>query len=270
MKIFLVLLIVAAASGIKIECEFKYRGWGPVGSLYTCNVISIDFSDDVPHVTGYTGTHMSGRSASDVGGVWFYPICVQTPLTAMPERLSNFFPNIVGLYFYKCAINTLNGEELKDYPNLQFWGHNQSNLTQIPGNFFALTPSLKYLEMYSNQIKHVGGGLLDHLHNLGTAAMHNNVCVNKWAKNSTEVLELIQILRENCKDIELETTTNGPGCIIGNFEEKFQEKIESLEEINRNLSANNEALERTVGTQAAMLAELELKVINLSSKPCEC
>jgi hypothetical protein len=72
MKIFLFLLLVSSASGIYITCRFNnYFDWPVLGEVYTCIVLSTDFSDNSPHITGVGGTHLSGKSNADVKMITF-------------------------------------------------------------------------------------------------------------------------------------------------------------------------------------------------------
>jgi hypothetical protein len=217
MKIFLFLFLVSSARGIYINCNFfNDVDWFVIGKVYTCYVTSADFSDNSTHITGVGGTHLSGKSSADLKMIYFdwdngYP----RNLNKIPKGFSKHFPNLISLYFDKCPIITLNGDELDEYPNLQWFSHKISNLTSIPGNFFKSTPNMKFISFWYNKIQHVGANLLDHLKNLQAVSFHGNSCIDKYFVSSSEVPALIEELKQKCPDIEpekmlLTTTTQAP------------------------------------------------------------
>jgi hypothetical protein len=88
MKIFLILILISSASAIFITCEFYYIDWPLIGNVYICDVLSMDFSGNSTHITGYDGIHWSGKSGEDIGMIaFYYPECPQFNLQAIPKRL---------------------------------------------------------------------------------------------------------------------------------------------------------------------------------------
>jgi hypothetical protein len=208
MKIFLFLFLVSSASGIYINCDFKDVIWSVIGKVYTCIVTSADFSDNSTHITGVGGTNLSGKSNADVEVIHFgyISVCPEN-LHKIPKGFSKHYPNFIGLDFYKFQISTLNGDELDEYPNLQFYMHEDSNLTRVPGNFFKSIPNMKYINLEFNEIQNVGANLLDYLKNLQAVYFHGNYCIDKYVESSSEVPALIEKLRLKCPDIEPKKTT---------------------------------------------------------------
>jgi hypothetical protein len=235
MKIFLFLFLVSSASGIIINCYFKDGIWNVLGKVYTCEVLSADFSDNSTHITGVGGTHLRGKSSADVKMILFsYNKCPEN-LRKIPKGLLNHFPNFIGLTFSKSPISTLNGDELDEYSNLQYFGHNYSNLRRIPGNFFKSTPNMKYISFWGNKIQNVGAKLLDHLKSLQQVYFYGNSCINKYVESSSRVPGLIEELRQKCPDIEPETTTQittttsePPTTTMKTFPVECEQKIEKL------------------------------------------
>jgi chromosome segregation ATPase len=128
--------------------------------------------------------------------------------------------------------------------------------------------------------------LLDNLQDLQEVHFILNTCIDKMAKNSSEIQALIEVLRVNCTDIEPETTTQltttnqPPRCEIEDLEDfvcGLDEEIEYLREKVETLKVKNEILEQKVKTQdetleahSDALVQLELKYLELSSRPCGC
>jgi hypothetical protein len=63
---------------------------------------------------------------------------------------------------------------------------------------------MKFIYFSGNYIKHVGANLFDHLKVLEELYFHDNACIDRegFAKNSSEVQELIEKLKQECPDIE--------------------------------------------------------------------
>jgi hypothetical protein len=247
MKIFLFLFLVSSASGIIINCEFNNdNNWFVIGKVKTCHVTSADFSDNSTHITGVGRTHSSGKSNVYVKMIHFgWPFDCPVNLQKIPKGFLKYFPNLIGLSFKKCPISTLNGDELDEYPNLQFYAQQDSNLTRIPGNFFKSTPNMKLIYFGINKIQNVGANLLDHLKDLQEVYFYKNSCIDKDALSSSQVPALIEELRQKCPDIEPEqiipfttaistttqaptTTSEPPTTTMKTFPLECEQKIEKL------------------------------------------
>jgi hypothetical protein len=106
-----------------------------------------------------------------------------------------------------------------------------------------------YVNFRHNQIKHVGEGLLDHLEELISVQFNGNVCIDKGTTNSSQIPGFIEILRQNCPDIEPETTTlistsnQPPRCEIDDLEDfvcGLDEEVKNLFEENQKMKENFE------------------------------
>lgn len=291
MTLILLFALFSIAHAIFITCDFNYNNWITNGNFYNCDVKSIDFSDNQTHITGFNGSHLNSNSCLDVKIINFgYPnatSCSSLNLTVFPKGFINFFPNIIGFIFWECAINSLNGDELNEYSNIRYYIHHNSNLTRIPGEFFASNPGMKYVFFSYNKLMHVGENLLDNLQNLETVWFLGNTCVNKGASNPSEIPALIEVLRQNCTDIELETTTSQltttnapPRCEINDVEDfvcGLDEEIQILQNQIKELKTEKEALQRELQmhndallSHGDWLLYLDTAVNELKSRPCEC
>lgn len=190
-------LIFAVTSAIHIECRFYIKWWFDA-SLYTCNVISIDFSVDPTHILSYGGEHFVDKSSNDVKMVEFEgQYCFRFNLARMPRGFTNIFPNVIGLSFMECAFDTLNNE-LDEYQNLKYFRVVVGQLWSIPRNIFASNLNLTHIDLDLNQIQYVESGLLDHLNNLVYANFDRNVCIQMVAREREEIPGLIEALNSQC------------------------------------------------------------------------
>jgi hypothetical protein len=249
----------------------------------------MNFSSNATHIIGYNGAHLSGNSGENVGVIYFNWCNTRYNLTIFPKGFSNFFPNLIAFSMLSCSIDFLNGDELDEHPHVQLYEHTRSNLTRVPGRFFASTPNLKRFHFGGNKIQHVGEGLLDHLENLESGFFTSNICINQGASNPSEIPALIETLRQNCPDIEPDTTTTlsttqtptqgtfsttqgasttnqPPRCEIDDLEDfvcGLDEEIENLKETDEKLKAKNEILEGQVEDLNERNEVLEDKVVDL-------
>lgn len=208
MKIFLLFLFITGSSGIFTTCRFALDTWVTIGEVYACEVDFMDFSDNQTHLTGYNGTHLSGKTSDDVTAIYFIQdSCMRYNLTTIPKGMSIVFPNLIGMWYHTCPISNLVGDELDEYSKLEMWGLVNTNLSRVPGNFFKSTLNLKFVSFYNNQLQHVGEGLLNDLQDLELAVFINNICIDMTASGSFLISILIEALSLQCSDIDPETTT---------------------------------------------------------------
>jgi predicted nucleic acid-binding Zn-ribbon protein len=244
MRNLIFLILISSASGIFITCRFNYDyGWVVIGDAYACEVTSVNFDDNPTHITSVNGVHLPGHSNANVGMINFgynNDFCYHFNLTVIPKGFLNFFPNFIGMAYGGCSVNFLNGDELEEYSNLEFYVQSESNLIRVPGNFFASNRNMKVVGFYSNQIQHVGTGLLDNLQHLQEVWVYDEICISMIASNPSEIPALIETLRKNCPDFE------PPRCEIEDLEnfvcgldekiEHLKTRVEILEGKNKNLS----------------------------------
>lgn len=255
MNFILFLLFIASASGIQIECEFNFNpDWDPLGPIYSCSVTSINFSDNSTEIQVVNGTHLDGYSSDDVNMVFFLESnCKTFNLTFFPRGFQNFFPNIIGFYVRGCSIETLNGDELTDFPNLRLWSQMSSNLNRVPGNFFNPTPNIESISFSYNQITRVGENLLDNLTNLYDVNFLSNICISKIASEPSIIPALIELLRAACPDSDQIPTTTAltppsqPERCFESFIEVYicelSEKVQNLDENFKYLDERLKVLE---------------------------
>lgn len=255
MKVFLIFFILSSACGIKMDCEFGPDWWGSdltgLESLYSCKIASMDIRDNATHLIEVTGEHLSGKSNSDVIGIFVWYTCSEYHLEYFPKGILNFFPNFAAIRLDGCPIDHLNGDELNEYPNIERFAISRSTIVRVPGNLFAMTPNIKQIIFSHNKIEYVGAGLLDNLPKLIYVNFINNTCIEMRAENSGEMCELKEILRNNCMDLGMTTSiwTTKPS-------------IDPCCQVMCKFDADIKVLDR----DSQMLDKLQAKIENLSRK----
>lgn len=203
MKVLLFLFAFFSSSyAVTFNCTFFVNSFTQLGNRYTCQVYSLfDLADE--RLTQVNGNHIAGRNHTHVQAVQFE---FWNDLTFVPQGINDFFPDLRHLEFYSCSV-VLNGNELNEYTRLEGFRISYSQLERIPGNLFALTPDIRYINFAYNQIRHVGQNLLDHLQHVAAAYFEYNPCISYYTTNSS-IHCLVGMLRLHCPDIEdFETTT---------------------------------------------------------------
>lgn len=199
MKILALIFLIASANGMILQCDFSFWNFGTIGNVYVCWATPRNVADNSTHVTGYIGTHLSGLTSDDVQLVYFH--CdSRDPITIIPKGMRNIFPGFIATQNNGCPINVLNGDELNEYPQLEFFSFGFTNIDRVPGNLFFSTPHMRHAQFYNNRIMHVGDGLLDRLSNLQLADFNVEPCIHRFATNPQEIQALIAALRVMCPD----------------------------------------------------------------------
>jgi hypothetical protein len=93
------------------------------------------------------------------------------------------------------------------FPKLIFVYFGYNEITNIEKNLFENNPKLVQINFYDNNIKHVGYDLLKGLNDLEEVDFRVNPCVNKRARNQTEIQEMIRLLPITCPPLGTETTS---------------------------------------------------------------
>ena len=205
-KIFLLFVLIAAANSIELNCFFTAFGAWHFGNRYTCWVTSVDLStnnNNEVHSITYS-SHYTNRTHDDVEGIQFLPFdfwpstCMSENMNFIPQGITKFFPNLKEITLNLCPVETLDGEQLRGYPKLEFLSIVRSNVSRVPENFIRYASGLRMLSLGSNQIAHVEEGFLRDLPRLEKVGFANNTCIDQEALNSEEMVDLIDNLRKNC------------------------------------------------------------------------
>jgi hypothetical protein len=147
-------------------------------------------------MVGFSGVHREGFNDADVEII---RILDGSEIETVPRGVARFFPNFIGLHMRRTAIKRLTGDELLEYPRLQWFGLETSEIEFIPGNLFKPTPNILMISFGSNRIKRVGTGLLDNLYDLQRVYFLNNVCIDMASRARSEIQDIKEVLRRQCR-----------------------------------------------------------------------
>lgn len=258
--------LLSSSQAISIDCFYTTVNWTFFGNMYTCEVTSLSNNDNLTDITNVTGSHLWGFNNFDVKVLFFNQNCANLP--TIPRNIADIFPNFIGMHFRRCTgLPPLHGDELVIYPKLQMFGLVENlRLTQLPGHLFSNNRFMIRVIFSNNQLMEVGRGLLDPLINLRSASFANNICINQTAESRLDIPALIETLRTDCPDhTEIPTTTwipgttNQYGCIDGNLNDRICQ-----------LEVENQQLRSIVDQLARDVANVQEKLLEISTQPCTC
>jgi hypothetical protein len=182
------------------DCQFGNYGFYLVGNFYSCNSNTTG--------TGSTleirGKHGFGKNNFDVEGLLIHDQPFNEILKGL--LLETYFPNLKTITISRSNLSSISSNDLQ-YPKLLYFKVYTNKLTTIDGNLFENNPNLVYIDFDENQIQHVGYDLLTGLNDLKEIDFRNNPCINKRARNQTEIQELNRQLPLSCSSLVTDSTT---------------------------------------------------------------
>lgn len=207
MKKFILFLTFVSANAIILNCRFYfYSNWNSLPeNTYTCSAyVTLDFTNGT--VIDVIGTHLDGKNDSNVEIV---DIGNNPNLTFIPQGLTFFFTNMIGIHLHRTGLKTIYGDELNNYPRLRWFSVEMGILESVGGSLFENTPEIFVANFYGNKIENIGWNLLDPLNSTIRVYFALNTCINMNSyNNSTRFNLLVERIRTNCTDFNAEITTS--------------------------------------------------------------
>lgn len=255
-KLFLLCFLIHYACSITLDCNFNSdTEWAVVGFAYTCHGKFIQV-DDVRSVVAVTGNHTDAMTHQNVTGLF-----VNTdPIDYIPEGIGQFFENIDYIYFRHTPIKSLTKEDLKPFPKLKIFGVAGGQLTTLRGDVLEYLPDLVHMSASNNSITNIGPGLFQHLPELHTIHLQDNLCIDRQTRNITVAAEIIKELAFRCPptvEMTEEIILGGENfreAVIVQLDPELQilsDRIRQLEDENNQLNDRVARLESVILSMAA-------------------
>lgn len=256
-------LLVAAITGftadaVQFDCYFEYDTLDFVGSVYSCWVTVTSLgSTTLENVTGIHQWYPSNTNDD----VEFLNIRNQN-LPFVPQGIVIFFKNLRAIQISDTRMISISAQDLQPFPELEYLFLSGHNLTSLDGDLFSCTPLLKFIFLALNQIQHIGHDLVTNLDNLENLDLQANICINKVARNRTDVVELAPQLSLLCPPLDevttVATTTELPieQCPCDDEIGELRKEIDQIQKANEILLDLNTALEKR-------LLEIEMKLLEI-------
>ena len=222
------LTILVTSQGIIFDCNFRTSQWTQIDNLYTCNVRQVTPSGSNTALADVRGIHLPGQTNENVQAI---ENLNTFSYNRIPTNLKDFFPNLIGIYFWRGNITTISAEDLQPFPNLRIFGIESHRLVTIDGNLFKHTPRVQIVMLSDNLIENVGLNLLTGLTNLNIAVFLRNTCINSFADTPAGLENLRNELISQCPPLvcPIRCTINEETDELRSQVNELQEKLIALE-----------------------------------------
>lgn len=187
-RITILLLLLAVhfelSWSLALNCTYGTQTFAPIGSMYTCEAGVLNDEGDDDTVTWIYGTHLAGKTHSDVHGF----VIQSEGLKFIPKNVESFFPNIRALDVYDNLITSISNFQLRPFAHLVHFAAIDNEITSLDSDLFAGLPFLSYVSFSNNSIRHVGHDFL--MPSLGKIYFDSNDCISYIAENATQIDKL--------------------------------------------------------------------------------
>lgn len=201
-SILIILILITGVLSVTLRCDFRSMTWVALGTQYGCGAVFTSYENETI-LTNVTGDHTDGRSDDDVKLL----LVSDRYLIRLPIDIEKFFANLIGIRWYGGAIQTINEEDLRPFPNMRGLDFGRNQIVTLDGNLLRNALNLQWIFVDANLIEHVGEDLLYGLNYLGRVDFRFNPCIDINANSQEAIEELNRILPINCP---LETPPTTP------------------------------------------------------------
>ena len=125
--------------GEKFKCQFKEFTFSVVGTVYYCDVTSLDNSLNSMTIDGFTGVHMTKKTGNDVRGINIH----NTNTKYIPANLG-FLSHLTVLTVQNSNLIEIKAENFQGMLELQYLNLYGNKLTSVASDAFSSLPKLKY------------------------------------------------------------------------------------------------------------------------------
>lgn len=213
----IVLIGFQLCCGEELKCYFKHHSYDLVGSLYSCEVTSLEIIFKNMNLSSPIGVHMANNNDSNVKAISIYG----TNTKFIPVNLGSFY-NLSALRLDNNQLIEIKSTDFNGMQDLESLRLMNNQLKSLPVEVFSRLPKLRYIDLDGNQIqsitndlfnnnlnletidfrnnkiKFIGSGLFDLLGKLKKVHLQNNICVEKLYEGASEILQLKIDIKANC------------------------------------------------------------------------
>ncbi|KAG5670803.1 hypothetical protein PVAND_001041 [Polypedilum vanderplanki] len=199
MKLFLLFAAFIAFSNadVEITCIYGMKEFKE-GPVYACQINSDiqGLTYESRDVAIVHGTHLEGKSDTDVKAVWTEN---NYHLTYFLRKLNSRFLNLGTIQFVKTPLKNIAKEDLAGYrTKLVQFDVTNSSLEVIDGNLFEDNLNLAEINLGFNKIHHIDTNTFDNLTNLKSLTVGGNQCIVVQGYSSNDVAHVINQTKQQC------------------------------------------------------------------------
>ncbi|CAO1295030.1 unnamed protein product [Diamesa tonsa] len=183
---------IQSINGEALQCQFQDVDfvWG---SMYTCQVTSLDNSRNDMVINSYTGTHQANKYDTDVKQIYIH----DTNTKYIPAGLESLF-SLTAFLVQRSELIEIRSKDFQGMPNVEYMSFNGNKLTSLASDAFSSLPKLKQIYFDSNQIKFIGAGAFDQLLNLNRVYLKGNICVDKDYEGAIAITQMKHDIKLTC------------------------------------------------------------------------
>lgn len=264
----MLLILFGVIDGEKLNCQFRdieiYDG-----SLYSCEVKALDNSFNNMTIDGYNGKHQINKEDSDVKTIYihdtytkFIPanlgilMKLNVLLIANAQLIeirSTDFQRMQDLEYLGLPLNSLKFVPLDAFSSLtelKYISLSKNEITELPNGLFDNNLNLVEIYLQYNHIQFIGSGLFNGLTVLNKVGLIDNICVDNYYENVTEIIQMKMDIKTNCTnsiEVALTTTTQNPlethklncehrNLLFGSISQLFSCTVQSIKNLSNKLS----------------------------------
>lgn len=170
--------MIALSRAFTLNCDFGYLNWTMVGRRYTCNVMSIDFTDDNRvEALNFTGIHIDDEhSNDDIEGIQIFREYFDG---VFPKGLGGFFPSLVTIGIHNSGIREITLEDLSAFPELLMIVLPRNEIEELDGDVFDGNPKMTCINLNFNRIRHLGPRVFSKMPDLMALRLSENFCIDQ-------------------------------------------------------------------------------------------
>ncbi|XP_070490736.1 uncharacterized protein [Chironomus tepperi] len=194
--ILTILQIVTQCQSIRIDCQYSFHHYDVMGSIYQCRVdsyFSISTRESAK-IDMVSGVHAHIHNNNDVTGF----VADHKSLRYFPQGLDIHYKNLQLIRIRFTSIHEVSQEDFKPFVNLKELDMHENKITVLEDGLFDYNPKLVFVSFSKNQIYRIGSTVFDNLSNLKYLYLTHNECIDEFANNDRD---LVQLIVDRTKDV---------------------------------------------------------------------
>lgn len=210
-KLLSLLLVTSSTLSLNVstECTISLEDFKTIGEISTCEV------DTIVEI-GERNTEISFKNQLNNDKVKALKFETHR-MKFFPQGITKTFTSLLALYMNDGVLSEIHQNDLQPFPQLRYLDLFENLLEVIEVDLFKFNEHLEVVWLSNNRIEHIAPTVFDHLSKLSHLYLMNNVCIQQSETNRTNVLKLIENVKEKCSnDKKFTTTTTRPWRINWN------------------------------------------------------
>lgn len=282
LTIFVIAFCITSVHNIEINCVFRYESYYSTSNSsemdYFCAIWNpaITRLED-KNILTVTGDHQAGKSNKDVKGIKFNRYQDLTFFSTL-SQFREVFPSFRNLHFFESNLNGLSSQDLKYFPDLEYFSMNNSKISSIPSTLFQNNKKLKLIQFEGNkELNFIGQDIFNIPSNLQYVRFAKNKCLNEeiLAEGRTQINQLsVRISSSSCLSdfdrlqqtiMNLKTEVEdqkkmmiGKLELVNDYGKKITEKVAALENADNYLRKGIDDIVKTQTSQGNSILNLKI------------